>query len=323
LSLGKCEQSFSTIGDAIMDGLNPWNNDKPYNYGTSWIVSKPYLSQINLRMTGDPDKHWLTFALENYINIGNTKNKSILLLGSNEGWMEIHIRNLGFKGRIVATDIADKALARARKKVLDLGLKDIDHIVADLNKDTFEPESFDYIIAEGVLHHIENIDFCIAQLKYCLKAGGLLIGSEFIGAFRFQFPDVQVRWINAALDMLPRKYRPSKVGGNPNLPYEENEKDKVRYVPMTIEAMLAMDPSEAVSGHLLMEAIGQHFAVEVANNAGGSLIMNMGGQFPFDDTNTDPYCCDWLLSLAEIERILYEQKIVASDLIFFVCRVKK
>jgi len=50
--------------------------------------------------------------------------------------------------------------------------------------------------------------------------------------------------------------------------------------------------------------------------------MNMSGHFPFEETNVDRDCEAWLRIMAEIERVLFEQDIVPSDLVFFVCREK-
>ena len=299
---------------------NPWNSAKPYDYGSSWILSKEYAAIINERVTGDRSMHWLPWSISKYICVGDTETESVLILGSNEGWMEIAIRQAGFKGRIVASDIADRALERARKRVNDLGLDGIEHVKADLNVDQFPASSFDYIVAEGVLHHIENIDFCIKGLRSALKPGGRLIGMEFVGAFRFQFPEAQVKWINAALDAIPRRYRPMSAGGDPNTPRDEAARSTAYYVPMTIDEIVAMDPSEAVSGHLLLDAIKSNFKIEMSKNGGGGLIMNMSGHFPFEETNTNNECREWLKVMANTERVLYEQNIVPSDLVFFVAR---
>ncbi|MGO4441170.1 class I SAM-dependent methyltransferase [Rhizobium sp. RAF56] len=306
----------------MSQNTNPWNSDKPYDLGQTWASSQAYLRVINQRMTGDPDKHWLEYAIEHYLCVGDTKSTSCLLLGANEGRMEIMLRNSGFEGRIVATDIADKALERAKAKIDTLGLIGIEYVVADLNTDKFEPASFDFIIAEGVLHHIERLDNCIKGLKAALKPNGLLIGSEFIGAFRFQFPEMQVTWINAVLAILPRKYRPFLETDNPKSPADEAFRSRVYYVNPSVEAMIAMDPSEAVSGHLLMRSLRMHFNFELEKEAGGALIMNMVGHFPFDAANAEPQCREWLLAMADVERMLYEQKIVPSDLVFFVCSPK-
>jgi 2-polyprenyl-3-methyl-5-hydroxy-6-metoxy-1,4-benzoquinol methylase len=57
----------------------------------------------------------------------------------------------------------------------------------------------DFIVAEGVLHHVANLEPCLRHLHELLEPDGLLIAVEFEGPFRFQLEERQVRWINAAL----------------------------------------------------------------------------------------------------------------------------
>lgn len=303
-------------------GGNPYNQDQPADFSESWIGSAPYLALINERITGDPSLHWLDFALRTYVLPGSGPDTACLLLGSNEGSMEIALRQAGFPGRIVATDIADKALARARVRTAELGLAGIEHVVADLNRDTFPDGSFDLVIAEGVLHHVENIDFCLSHLRAAMKPNGRLIAMEFAGAFRFQLPRIQVDWINAVLAAVPRRYRPVDPQGSPGSPPKGRDLAFQIYVSPSVDAMIALDPSEAVSGHLLMEALARRFDLDLVREAGGSLLMYMTGHFPFQLTNTDPACADWLRIMAGTERVLYEQKIVPSDLVFLVARPK-
>ncbi len=52
----------------------------------------------------------------------------------------------------------------------------------------FFDEKFDFIIAEGVLHHISNIESCLLMLNGCLKDDGKMFVTEFEGPFRFHFP---------------------------------------------------------------------------------------------------------------------------------------
>ena len=84
----------------------------------------------------------------------------------------------GFKGEIIASDIAAKALGRAEKVAREKGYQNIKYVVADLNKDRFEGP-FDFVIAEGVLHHIEKIEGCLRWLSEALTPEGYLFAAEF------------------------------------------------------------------------------------------------------------------------------------------------
>jgi SAM-dependent methyltransferase len=296
---------------------NPWNRDKPYDMTGSWVSSQPYVAILNERLTGDPTKHWLTYAAEKYICLGDTTDKSCLLLGANEGYMERLLRTLGFAGSIVASDIADLALARAKATSEAAGLNGIQYVRMDLNQDSIEGK-FDYVIAEGVLHHIVNIEACMSRIVDALKPGGLLIAQEYTGAWRFQLPDIQVEWINAALAAVPRKYRPLAPNAFPLHPASQQDRASTYYVKATEAEMVAFDPSEAISGFKIPGLIADRFDVIEERKAGGGLVTFMSGHFPFERTNHDAECAAWLKIIADIEMTLCDQGIVPSELRLYV-----
>lgn len=295
---------------------NPWDNEEPYDYASSWVSVPQYTSNINQRITGDPNVGWLQYAVEIFMDPVNSASKSCLVLGSNEGRAVMALRASGFQGKIVASDIAEKALARSLEKFQAQGLTDIEIMPADLNNHIFR-NRFDYIVAEGVLHHIERIEFCAQALYNCLNVGGLLIAMEFVGAFRFQFSDLQKRWINAALAAVPRQYRPLARDMAKDFPPSLNEQSKIFYVSPSIEAMLDFDPSEAVSGHKLDHALRSLFSIVEVKDGGGNLVMNITGHFPFESARTDENCGRWLNVITTIENTLIDTGILQSDLKFY------
>src|SRR5260370_457885 len=113
---------------------NPWNTDTPYDYSTMWLGTKLCQEYITHKTSGIRGEHWLKYAIGNYVlrrpNLGKCR---ALVLGASEGFAERELCSHGFSGEIVATDIADRALARARKRSEELGLCNIRHVLHDLN----------------------------------------------------------------------------------------------------------------------------------------------------------------------------------------------
>ena len=196
-------------------GDNPWNAPAPVSYDAIWLGAPTVKRAINRKISGDEERGWLEHAMARYLapalglapSPRRREDYRCLLLGANEGSMERTLCAAGFRGRILASDIADRALARARAAAVELGYSNVEHVVADLNRDRFDGP-FDWIIAEGVLHHIERIEDCLAGLRHALAPRALLIMVEYIGPRRFQLSDLQTRWIRAALDAMPRELRP-------------------------------------------------------------------------------------------------------------------
>jgi len=199
-----------------------------------WIGSTECVKRIQQKISGDERVPWLQYVMNTYMApaLGRAETRRpresyrCLLLGSNEGHMERTLAENGFRGEIVATDIAEKALARARPKSDALGLTNIRHVQMDLNTDSIEGP-FDFVIAEGVLHHLVNVERCLRQVDSALRDDGVFVMVEFEGAVRFQLPDLQLRWINAALNVLPKALRPFPQAPEPESPATGEENARV------------------------------------------------------------------------------------------------
>lgn len=223
----------------------------------------------------------------------------------------------GFIGQIVASDIADKALNRARQKINQLGYKNVTYIQADLNQHSFDGQ-FDFIIAEGVLHHIALIDHALKMIASRLLPDGFFILVEFVGPERFQLPELQVQWINAALNILPKSLRPFPLDELGHFPATADENSRVYYVHPTVESIINFDPSEALSGPALKRLIPQIFKIVESKGFGGTLLSYMTGHFDFKRANEDEYSNSWLKILIQIEDTLIKNVILDDDFVFYV-----
>ena len=137
---------------------NPWNENEPFDYSVLWLGTKTVLRHINRQISASEDIDWLNYVLSRYI-VRDDRRKRCLILGAGEGNVERRLRAGGFHGPITSSDIAGNALGRAKEQSHLLGYTDIEYRIADLNTDRFDGP-FNYIIAEGVLHHIEDLGAC-------------------------------------------------------------------------------------------------------------------------------------------------------------------
>jgi SAM-dependent methyltransferase len=238
------------------------------------------------------------------------------VLGCNEGWVVERLCSTGFSGTILASDIANKALARAQARIAALGFNNVEYIVADLNSYRFDG-LFDFIVAEGVLHHIGNIEYCLEGLHSALAPDGVIVMVEFEGPFRFQLPAEQVRWINAALSVLPKGLRPV-FDNEPLLPPTASDLARVYYAPASAKAVERFDPSEAICGHKLRGLIPRFFNVLERKPFGGTLLSYMTGHFPFERANTNSEVEAWLRVLIEIEDAVLRSGSLEDEFVFYV-----
>jgi 2-polyprenyl-3-methyl-5-hydroxy-6-metoxy-1,4-benzoquinol methylase len=309
---------------------NPWNSDVPFSYSSMWLGADECLRAIQRKTSHDESLHWLRYVVKRYFApaLDDSAAKKprekyrCLILGANEGWMERLLCENGFKGEIIASDIAEKALARAEAAAKEKGYSNIKYVVADLNKDRFEGP-FDFIICEGVLHHIKKIEKCLKWLNEALTQEGYLFGAEFEGPVRFQLSELQVKWINAALAVLPKVLRPlPKKEVDPLSPATVEENAAIRFAPPSEESIVAFDPSEAICGPELKRLIPKVFEVVERNPFGGTLLSYIAGHFDFARANSDEFSREWLKVLMHIEETLIKTGILDDEFVFYVLKKK-
>ena len=322
-----------------MSGQNPWNADQPFNYSSAWVSSRPIIRSMCRKVSGIETKGWHQYIMEKYLHpalpkwreytdetvraakhvYGTTKRPEqyrCLILGSNEGTVERMLCSWGYCGEIIASDIADKALDRSREQAAALGYGNIRHVNADLNSDRFEGP-FDFIIAEGVLHHIVKLDRCLHMLQTCLSHDGIVVAAEFVGPFRFQLPQIQVQWINAALGILPQGIRPNVSTQDPRFPGSVSS--GAAYTPPTENDVAAFDPSEAISGHILDGLLSDSFEILERTPCGGTITTYLQGLIDYTKTNEAPYS-EWMELVIQVEDTLIRQNVLISDYVFYVAK---
>ncbi|XHX76164.1 MAG: class I SAM-dependent methyltransferase [Stenomitos frigidus ULC029] len=292
---------------------NPYNADAPVSYAEMWFGASECIKWMQMKIAGELID-WLPYVCKKYLH---RKDGSFLVLGAGDSSIVRSLREAGYTGYIVATDIAEKGLKRLKADVCAAGFDNIDYVVADLNTYDFQ-YTFDTIISQGVLHHVEQTDRCLAMLKRNLAPNGFLIAEEYIGAIRFQLPEAQVAWINAALNVLPKDLRPFQKEPEMLRPATAAENARVYYVAPTEESILAYDPSEAIVGPALNHSLTRLFKVVERTGYGGTLLSYMTGHFDFKRSNTDPFALAWLKVLMQIEDTLIETGILTDEFVFYV-----
>ncbi len=321
-----------------MQQTNPWNADKPFPKEDLWPACGPIKNSMYRKASGLDSVGWWLYAAERYLAPALTnwehltpperRNRSqsefsgkeprdyrCLILGSNEGLVERLLCQWGFVGEIVATDIAENALSRARAEAGRLGYTNIRHVKADLNSDSVSGE-FVFVIAEGVLHHIENITHCLHMIRSVMPSHGILLAAEFAGPFRFQLPKEQVYWINHILRFLPRGVRFGLTGSAEDLlPAGDGDP----YAPPSEDAIIAFDPSEAISGHVLDAALLSMFDVIERKELGGTLMTYLHEHLDYKLAGQQPYS-QWTQLAIELESALIDRRVLNSDYVFYVLR---
>lgn len=131
-----------------------------------------------------------------------------------------------------------------------------------VNSEPYGEALYDVVFAKSSLHHIENLEHAFRQIGQCLKPGGKLVTIDFFGPTRFQWTEQQLKirsWFWR--ERVPSELRKDVQGRE--IP-EVSRPD--------VDAMIAMDPSEAVRSGELYPLLKQHFTLTHDAELGGGLV---------------------------------------------------
>jgi ubiquinone/menaquinone biosynthesis C-methylase UbiE len=96
----------------------------------------------------------------------------VLEAGCGTGAQTIILAGANPKTRFTCVDISEDSMAKARRRVEQAGLSNVEFKVADIFGLPFEDESFDHVFVCFVLEHLEDPLAALASAKRVLKYGG-------------------------------------------------------------------------------------------------------------------------------------------------------
>ncbi|MEJ8823993.1 class I SAM-dependent methyltransferase [Variovorax humicola] len=206
--------------------------------------------------TGDAFKNPVDWFMERF---GPFEKMASICSGS--GILEQHIASnylQGGTGQIEGYDLSPGSISLAKEKTA--GLRGVQFHISDANSQLWDLSYLDAVFAHGALHHIENLDHCLGQLRRALKQSGYLYVNDYIGPRRFQWTDVQLRLAQELLEILPPNFRRK---------HQVSRCDPV--------ALKNLDPSEAVRSDHIIDHINAHFEIIVRCERGGTLLAPIFG----------------------------------------------
>ncbi|TXG34554.1 class I SAM-dependent methyltransferase [Seonamhaeicola maritimus] len=236
-------------------------NHEIINSSNWWIIPE-VRKRWNKLVTGNEHLEFVDFTLENYLK--GKKNIKMLSLGSGNCATELKFASYDNFGKILCCDISDILLKEAEEFATTNNLNNIEFRVQDANSFNFPKNHFDIVYFRASLHHFKNIDKLVSEkIKACLKTEGILIIDEYVGPNRVQFPKHQIREINQAIKLIPKKYRQRL---NLNI-----TKNKV-YGSGIIRMKIA-DPSECIESEKILPAIHKSYQTVYEASYGGNILM--------------------------------------------------
>ena len=242
-----------------------WSRDteqRAQEQGWYWMAHPMVAARVNTFISGDPGCDAYGRLERLYRERGwALPIRRAVSLGCGFGALERDLARRGWVERIAAYDLAEGAVAEARRLADAAGLSGITYAVADLNALHLEPGSADAVFAHSAVHHVEDVERLYATVHAALRPGGVFHLHEFVGPSRFQWTDAQLLLANVFMDALPPRLRrlPSGLA-----------KGAMRRP--ALDEMIAIDPSEAIRSAELVAALDSHFEIVEERRTGGALL---------------------------------------------------
>lgn len=244
--------------------------------------------------------------------LGDDPAPRALELCGGRGDFALNVIKRGIADAVTLVDLSPTAIDIARKKAADAGIETLTTHVADCNEIDID-ERWPLVLFSHSLHHIENLEHVISEVRDALAPGGVLYVNDYIGPSRMQWTDEQLDIMNRLLTTIPESLliRIDKGGDGPGTP-----KTEIRRVP--VEAYLRDDPSEAARSaeipRLIMDAFPNAEFFPLGGTITYELFRGIAHNFVEDET-----AIGIMKSIITLEHSLI-QRGMPSDFGLFICR---
>jgi ubiquinone/menaquinone biosynthesis C-methylase UbiE len=273
-----------------------------------WLDSPIVLeSYVQPRLAGNAKTNWLAGMVE---RLQIPKTGYWLSLGCGAAGQEIAASSWGLFAKMLALDGSPRSLELARQAALKQGVNNIQFEKADVERVSLPASSFDLVLMNMSLHHVQGLRRLLDEVRRSLKPEGVFLINEFIGPRQFQFSDRQLRIVADLLSVLPAEWRQDSATGTV----------KTHYVRMSVEHWNVADPSEAIRSDSIVAEVTRQFQIIDRLDYGGTILHPLLEHIVhnFDPTNTKDVSVIQLL--AKFEEILIREGVLTSDFCVIAAR---
>lgn len=226
-------------------------NSEIYYQGQYWNDIPEVQKYISKQLIGDENKWWVEYFKEKY---APTPFQHGLFLNCGDGRWEREFIDRGIIKKATAFDVSPKFI----KKAVSLKKKrEIQYILADVNKINLPKNKYDLIVNYAALHHTQYINRLCSILASSLTKDGVFLNFDYVGPSRNQYPILNWLILNLVNYTLPRNLKKTNLG-YPHLP-----------------TMLATDPTEAIHSDLIVGSVSRFFKIIEKHDTGGGVAYEL------------------------------------------------
>lgn len=242
------------------------NNDNNQSDAVKhWWQNNLIRKHINGLLSKDP-----TAELSDGLNQKLINNYSALLpfklgvsVGGGIGRKEAQLILKGIVGSFEIFELSEGRIEEGRKLARKLKISDRLRFIHGNAFSLVDREGvYDFVHWNNSLHHMMNTKAAIKWSHKILKKGGVFYMDDFVGANRFQWPEVQLELANRVRSTLE------------GTKYLQNPDDTSKYLPIRVnrhdpQKLAADDPSEAADSERIIEQIEDIFPNAEITRTGG------------------------------------------------------
>ncbi len=227
-----------------------------------WIIPKVQ-ERWNKLITNDEAMDYEAFVVKNYLQ----PNKKLKMLSLGSGVCSHELRFASFSDyfeTILCIDISNILLEEAEKIGETENLKNIKFRAQSIYDYEFPENEFDIVFFHASLHHFKDMeDLISSKIRKALKPNGKLIINEYVGPNRLQYPKYQIKAINEAIRLIPKKFR---------------TRFKLKLIKNKVHGsglirMILADPSECIESQKILPVIHSQFKTIYETPYGGNILM--------------------------------------------------
>lgn len=179
--------------------------------------------------------------------------KRALIIGCGNGWVERDLYDRDVAEHFDAFDVSEYYLDSAKAQ---RGARSINYFVSDFA--SFVPSGhYDLIVNVAALHHACQLYGFLQRLAPALSADGIFVNWDYVGPSRNQYPDHQLRQMEAINRRLPPRFRSSHL------------------LRPSLRCLLASDPTEAVHAADIPHAVACYFEMIERRDLGGGIAYQL------------------------------------------------
>ena len=235
-----------------MKSVTP-KNKNVYYQGNYWNDLPEVREYMCKNLTGDKDKWWIADIQDRFCPKPFTFENALFLCDGN-GWLSREFIDKKIVKHAVAFDWSTELLLEAEEK---RGQRDIHYFQADVNTITFPDNTFDLIVNNAALHHVQFLNRLNLILSRALKPEGFFINFDYVGPRRNQYSLSHWKKIIAFNKKLPFEIRHEALH-YPHLP-----------------TMLAADPTEAIHSDEIIKTMQRYFNLLEQHDTNGGLAYHL------------------------------------------------